>query len=85
MTLIRGNPSIQRLIEEKIIPSSCFRFEVISDASEQIIKLVSHCYVTEEQFRIIADTLIHDREKANTIAETIIYSFGRDGKDGLSL
>jgi len=82
--MLPGNAAVRKLVEEGVLPRGCFRFELIGDAGE-VVKLVTHCYITEQQFRKIADAFMGSRERAREIAELIVYSYERDGKDGLKL
>jgi hypothetical protein len=71
--LITANNSliVKRLIEAGIVPQLCTKFSLTANIDE-LVHITSECFVTEEQFREIADALIENPEEAKRIAHTTV-------------
>jgi hypothetical protein len=64
---------MRRLIDVGIVPQLATKFSLTLTANvNEPIRMTSECFVTEEQFREIADALIENPEEAKRIAHTTV-------------
>lgn len=82
MVAVHSSSIVKELVASGIIPPACFRWSLISEAGG-VIKIVSEVFITEQQFRDVADALMRNREEAREAAALIVYSNLRDKKDGI--
>jgi hypothetical protein len=81
MAFIPNNsPIVKRLIETGILPKLCTKFSLTINVNEPL-RMTSECFVTEEQFREIADALIENPEEAKRIAHTHCVESAIDRRD----
>jgi hypothetical protein len=74
------SPIVKRLIEAGIIPHLATKFSLTVDMNAPI-RMTSECFVTEEQFREIADALLKNPEEAKRITRlAILHPRGTTGK-----
>jgi hypothetical protein len=66
-----NSPIVERLIETGIIPKLCAKFELTVSVNEPL-RITSECFVTEAQFREIADALLENPEEAKRIAHAAV-------------
>lgn len=62
---------MRRLIDVGIVPQLCTKFSLTANVNEPM-RMTSECFVTEEQFRLIADALIDNPEEAKRIAHSTV-------------
>jgi hypothetical protein len=71
---------VKQLVDAGIIPELCTKF-TLTAAMDEPIRMVSECFVTEEQFREIADALLKNPEEATRITRlAILHPRGTTGK-----
>ena len=74
------NPIIMELIEAGVIPKQCRKFTIEAKIGTPVV-ITSEVFVTEEQFRVIADSLKrHGKDAARLQANLIV--FNRQDRDG---
>jgi hypothetical protein len=75
-----NSKAIKDLVASGVIPPACFRFQLIAE-SGKAVTLRADCYVTEQQFQLIADALIADPQVAAEMVQVAVHSTGRIGFD----
>jgi hypothetical protein len=74
------SPIVKHLIEAGIIPALSTKFTLTANVNEPI-RMTSECFVTEEQFREIAEALLKNPEEAKRITRlAILHPRGTTGK-----
>lgn len=73
------SPIVKRLIEAGIIPHLATKFSLTVDMNAPI-RMTSECFVTEEQFREIADALINNPEEAKRMTRLLLHQRATPGK-----
>lgn len=66
-----GNPIVKQLVEAGIVPPQCTKFELIFEV-HRAVKVRTESFVTEEEFRRLADIL------AEHAGELAVADFARE-------
>lgn len=70
---------MKRMIDVGIVPQLCTKFSLTANVNEPI-RMTSECFVTEAQFRLIADALVDNPEEAKRIAHATVLKVQASGE-----
>ncbi len=71
---------VAELIEAGIIPRHCSKWEMVADVKDAV-RIRSEVFVTEEQYRQIADALLRNKTEARAAVQLTVRSLERGPSD----